>query len=428
MSSTVRRNPLGSLASRARQAATTVSKTVQKTATAVSKGAQKTAGAVQRTANKAATTVQRNAERAANTVSTKTKEAASAARDGLRHVRAETRKATESSNWKNWDSKFEAKGGKVTIGASKGFGDKMDSAPTLKEFKSKGTSRHTAEWTDKPSPSTFKDKAKSAGKEVVNSVGVKVFDPNKAKFEKDWDATSIKTKRVDSATVDKKGYDVGYRVLSAYAEGKGNITIGKTTNIEGKIDAGAVLTQGTVEGKAKLGRTGLEATGKAEATVGVTGSASGQVRFDVFSKTPTVKVKAGAEAFAGAKASVEGRIGNDYAGVGAKAEGWVGIGAKAKADIGIEGGKFKAKVELGAALGIGGSLSFSVDVNYQKAVDSVIGTGKKAVETLTNAGKAVADGARAAASAVANGASALASGAKSVVSAGWKKVSGWFGG
>jgi hypothetical protein len=407
--STVRRNtsnPVSNLFKSAQKAATTVGKNLQKTASTVQKNLQKTATTVQKNVQKTASDVQKNLQKTATTVSTKTKAAVDATRGGIKHVREETKKATVESGWQKWNTKVEAKEGTVELGRSKGFGDKMDEAPTLKDFRTKDGKR-TGAFVDEPEAKTFKDKAKATGKEVVNSVGVNVFDPEKSKFEKDFD-TVVKTRRVDSATVDKQGYDVGYRALSAYADGKGNITIGKATNIEGKIEAGAVLGQVTVEGKTKLGNTGLEATGRAEGTVGVTGSASGNVRVDIFSKKPTVKVKAGVEAFAGAKVSVEGRVGNDYAGVGGKAEGWAGVGAKANADVGIEGGKFKARVELGAALGIGGSLSFSVDVNYQKAIDKVAGTGKAAVDTVKNAG-----------SAVVNGASGLAK-------SGWKAVSGWF--
>ncbi len=408
MSTNIRRNPVSTFLKTVQNTAATVSKAVQTTANTVAKNAKKTANTVGKNVQKTATQVGKGVQKTAGQVASKTKAVANAASDHAKHVRAETKKATVDSGWQNWNSKFEAKDGKVEIGGSKGFGSKMDEAPTLK-------SKTSAGWVDAPEAKTLKEKAKATGKEVINSVGVKVFDPEKAKFEKDWDATSIKTKRVDSKAVDAKGYDHGYRVMSAYADGKGNITIGKTTNIEGKIEAGAVLAQGTIEGKAKLGKTGLEATGKAEATVGVTGSASGSVRVDIFSKKPTVKVKAGVEAFAGAKVSAEGRVGNDYAGVGAKAEGWAGIGVKAKADIGIEGGKFKAKVELGAALGLGGSLSFSVDVNYQKAIDTVVGTGKKAVDNIKAAGTAVYN----------TGAKALSS-AGSAISSGWSAVKSWF--
>ena len=407
MSTNIRRNPVSTLFKTVQNTAATVSRAVQNTANTVAKNAKKTATTVGKNAQKTASTVSKGVQKTANQVASKTKAVANAANDHVKHVRAETKKATQESGWQNWNSKFEAKDGKVEIGGSKGFGSKMDEAPTLK---SKSSSR----WVDAPEAKTVKEKAKATGKEVLNSVGVKVFDPEKAKFEKDWDATSIKTKRVDSKAVDSKGYDHGYRVLSAYADGKGNITIGKSTNIEGKIEAGAVLAQGTIEGKTKLGKH-VDLTGKAEATVGVTGSASGSVRVDLFSKKPTVKVKVGLDAFAGAKASVEGRVGNDYAGVGGKAEGWAGIGVKAKADVGIEGGKFKAKVELGAALGIGGSLSFSVDVNYQKGIDAVVGTGKKAVDNIKAAG-----------SAVINAGSNLANKASNAVSSGWSAVKSWF--
>ncbi len=396
MSTTIRRNPVS-----------TLFKTVQNTAATVSKAVQNTASTVAKNAKKTATTVGKGVQKTAHQVATKTRAAANAANNGLKQVRAETKKATQESGWQTWNSKFEAKEGKVEIGGTKGFGSKMDEAPTLK---SKSSSR----WVNEPEAKTVKEKAKATGKEVLNSVGVKVFDPEKAKFEKDWDATSIKTKRVDSKAVDTKGYDHGYRVLSAFADGKGNVTIGKSTNIEGKIEAGAVLVQGAIEGKTKLGKH-VDLTGKAEASIAVTGSASGSVRVDLFSKKPTVKVKVGLDAFAGAKASVEGRVGNDYAGVGGKAEAWAGIGAKAKVDVGIEGGKFKAKVELGAALGIGGSLSFSVDVNYQKGIDAVVGTGKKAVANIKAAG-----------SAVINAGSNLANKASNAVSSGWSAVKSWF--
>jgi len=397
--SSVRRNPVQSflktVSTNASKTAATVSKTLQKTATTAKKNLQKTA-----------TTAKKNLQQTAATVSAKGRQVADATKSGINHVREETKKQTVESGHQQWASKFDVSDGKVNVGIGRGFGQKMDEAPTLK---SKATKNYEAA----PEATTFKDKAKSGLKEAGNSVGINVFDPEKSKFEKDWDATSIKTKRVDAATVDKQGFDTGYRVLAAYADGSGQVRIGKSTNIEGKIEAGAVLAQGTIEGKQKLGAVDL--TGKAEATVGITGTASGQVRFDLFSAKPAVKVKAGVDAFVGAKVSAEGRIGNDYAGVGVKGEAMAGLGVKAKVDAGIENGKFKAKVELGAALGIGGSLSFSVDVNYQKAVDSVVGTGKKAITTLSNA-----------ASTVGKTASNLASGAGNLAKSGWKAVSSWF--
>ena len=70
--------------------------------------------------------------------------------------------------------------------------------------------------------------------------------------------------------------------------------------------------------------------------------------------------------------------------------------------------RFKAKVELGAALGIGGSISFNVDVNYQKIGQQAVAVGKSALNAVGNA------------------ASSAVNGAKNAVSSGWKTVSGWF--
>ncbi len=397
--STVRRNPLQSLISATQQTLTAATSTVQKAATQVGKNVQG-----------AATQVQKTASQVSTAVSNTTRQVGRATTNAVKHVRAETQKATEESGFNTWNSKFEAKDGKVEIGVTKGTGSKMDEAATLKTVKS----RH---FEDEPEARKLGEKARVAGKEVLDSVGINVFDPETSKFEKDWDATSIKTRRVDAKTVDAQGYEVGYRALAAYADGTGQVRIGKATNVEGKIEAGAVLGQGTFEGKTTLGAVDL--TGKAEATVGATASASGQLRVDLFSARPAVKVKAGVDAFVGVKASAEGRVGNDLAGVGAKGEVIAGLALKARADVGIENGRFKAKVELGAALGIGGSVSVNVDVNYQKAIDTVVGTGKKAVETLTNAASTAGKG-------LSYVASAVGSGISNAASSGWKTVSSWF--
>ncbi len=398
----VRRNPVQSFL----RTVSTATRSAQKTAQAVGKSATTVGKNLQKTATTVGKQVSKTATEVGTAVSRKGKRVADATSAGIKQVREETRKQTLESGHQNYASKFEVEDGTLEIGGTRGFGQKVDEAPTLK-------SRATKNYVADPEASTFKEKAKAGGKELANSVGINVFDPEKSNFEKDWDATRIKTKRVDEEKVDAKGYDTGYRVLAAYADGSGQVRIGKSTNLEGNLEAGAVLAQGTIEGKKKLGAVDL--TGKGEATVGATGSASGQVRFDLFSARPAVKVKAGVDAFIGAKVSAEGRLGNDYAGVGVKGEAMAGLALKANADVGIEGGKFKAKVELGAALGIGGSLSFSVDVNYQKGIDAVVGTGKAAVQTLKNA-----------ASTVSNTASNVASGAANLAKSGWKAVSSWF--
>jgi hypothetical protein len=60
------------------------------------------------------------------------------------------------------------------------------------------------------------------------------------------------------------------------------------------------------------------------------------------------------------------------AGVEANVTGKVGVGVGAHADVGLTDGKFK--VEVGAYLGVGGSVGFEVDIGG--AVDAVCGQAK----------------------------------------------------
>ncbi|MDO4717600.1 MAG: hypothetical protein Q4B08_08560, partial [Propionibacteriaceae bacterium] len=137
----------------------------------------------------------------------------------------------------------------------------------------------------------------------------------------------------------------------------------KDWQLSGAAGVEAGLVRAGVDGQAEWGV--LEAKGKAEAYVG--GKA------DVELGIGKSGVNAEAEAFAGARASVSGSA--DVAGVGVTggAEGWAGIGASAKAQFGEVDGKFGFKLELGAAIGIGGKVSVGFQVDVPKLVDSVKG-------------------------------------------------------
>lgn len=152
--------------------------------------------------------------------------------------------------------------------------------------------------------------------------------------------------------------------------------------------------QTTVKGKAFVG---AEATGNATLNIGKEG----------------VKVGAGIDAFAGAKASAEiqqtvGFAGHDIGSVGAKGEVYAGIGVKAKGEIGFENGRFKTSVELGAALGVGAGIKLNVDVD-------VVGTAKAVAKTATAAADGLARGANWAADKVSGAASSA-----------WKKATSFF--
>ncbi len=161
-------------------------------------------------------------------------------------------------------------------------------------------------------------------------------------------------------------------------------------------------------------------------------------------RSGTAKIGAGVDAFAGAKASATFRpsvrlLGEDISThSGITGEVYAGLGAKAKGDIGFENGRFRANVEVGAALGVGAGVKLAVDVN-------VVGVARAAGKAASQAGQVVADGARHvadraveagnyvagkaqdAAAAVGDVAGAAYDGAKDGVKSAFKSVKGFFG-
>ncbi len=303
-----------------------------------------------------------------------------------RRLTEHTEQNTVDTDHRRFNSEFDLRGGNAS--GTKGFGQNLADIATIKTIKTK------------PVKNAEPGVKKGALEKKIDSLGVTV---GRSSFEAE---VGVASKGVDQKKVQSEGYDTGYRVLSAYAEGSGSAKIGKVTRLQGSVTAGAVLAQGEVQGNAQLG--GVNLSGQAQGTVGVVGTANGRLAVDLFGRRPTVKLRAGVEAFAGAKVSAEGRVDTQYGGVGVRGEAMAGVGVKANVNAGIENGRFKAKVELGAALGIGGSVGFDVDVNYEQIGKKAVDLGRSAVNTVVS------------------GASAAVDGAKNLVSSGWNTVSGWF--
>ena len=123
----------------------------------------------------------------------------------------------------------------------------------------------------------------------------------------------------------------------------------------------------------------LGVQGKGEVNVGkVEGKA--EVKSVLFDKDgnlkPEVKASASAEAIA---VEAKGSAGVSVAGVEANVTGKVGVGIGAHADVGYTDGKFK--VDVGAYVGVGGSVGFEVDIGG--AVDAVCGGAKAAWDWAT---------------------------------------------
>jgi Putative T7SS secretion signal domain len=187
------------------------------------------------------------------------------------------------------------------------------------------------------------------------------------------------------------GIEGHYNVAEASASGQTNVAgvelTGKaeaSLGVQGSATAGidqdglkvgaegSIGARASAEGSANYGIVGANAKGEAfvgaEAGAGVTAGKDG--------------LEAKAEAFAGARAS--GSVGGDVGGIGAglKGEAWAGAGAEAKATFGKgEDGKWHIGGEVGVGLGVGGKIGGEITVDPGKVVD----TAGKAVDAIGDA-------------------------------------------
>ncbi|HEX3049305.1 MAG TPA: hypothetical protein VHP83_01520 [Aggregatilineaceae bacterium] len=88
--------------------------------------------------------------------------------------------------------------------------------------------------------------------------------------------------------------------------------------------------------------------------------------------TGTAYASASAEAFAGVK--VQGQAAADFGALDAGAKGsfYAGIGANAAGELGFQEGVFKMNFEVGAALGIGGEIGGSIELDVDEAVSDIV--------------------------------------------------------
>lgn len=255
------------------------------------------------------------------------------------------------------------------------------------------------------------------------------------KVEKDGSfSKGVSVAKTEGSFGDPSGHVSGnYRasVLEASVNGSGSVSFeGGVAKAHGELHAQATLVDAAANVHAQLGPVSADAEG--HAYVGAKANAQGDLTIDPIHGK--YMLEGGVDAFAGARAGVSGDVKlGDYGGVHAGAEAWAGVGATAKASVGLEDGHFKAKFELGAALGIGFKLSFGVDINFKKIGDAIKSVVTKPLELVKNIGSKVGDFFKGAASNVGNAVKdaghAIADGVKAVGSAvgsAVKKIfSGW---
>ncbi len=145
-------------------------------------------------------------------------------------------------------------------------------------------------------------------------------------------------------------------------------------------EAGVALTAFTAGAGAQWGSDNIGAHASGQVDVG-RAEASGGLDIGLWDKNGDFKPQFGASAKAEAiLAEVSGKAGLDIGGTEVNVKGAVNFGIGAHADLGFRDGKLR--FDVGARVGVGGSVSFEVDVS---------GTVDKVVEHAQDIGNAVAD-------------------------------------
>lgn len=160
------------------------------------------------------------------------------------------------------------------------------------------------------------------------------------------------------------------------AEADASFSVG-SDGLTAEGSASAYLLQANASGSATYGIAEVSAEG----SVFVGAEASGELSIG------TDGVHVGGEAFAGA--SAEGTVSGDVGGVGAGLTGevWAGVGVAADLDVGMEDGKFVIGGELGAAVGLGGSVSPEITIDPGEVMD----TAQDAADNVADAADDVAN-------------------------------------
>jgi hypothetical protein len=176
-------------------------------------------------------------------------------------------------------------------------------------------------------------------------------------------------------------------VLEAAVSGSGSVTFedGRLHAV-GDLAAKATLLDAEGEVRADLGILQAQAQGKA--WVGAKAGLHGELTIDPAAGKYAARV--GGDAFLGARAGVTGSVSlGELGGVGGRAEAWAGVGVSLRAEASLEGGRFKARFDIGAALGIGFKLGFDVDINFGKIGEAVKNIVSAPVEAIKSVVKAV---------------------------------------
>lgn len=167
--------------------------------------------------------------------------------------------------------------------------------------------------------------------------------------------------------------------LSAEIGGSHDIKLGKdglSAKLEGQ--AGVYLAHAEYD---------TEVAGVDVAAEGYVGAqANGEADFAFNPLAGTAVASVGLSGFVGgrvdASANKELNVGGVKADVGARGSLSYGLGGKFDAEVGVDDGVFKADVDIGATIGLGGEIGFSVELDVQDAAESVVDAGRDALDWI----------------------------------------------
>ena len=201
--------------------------------------------------------------------------------------------------------------------------------------------------------------------------------------------------------------------MKAEASASLEVTMG---GVEAEI--GVALTAFTAEAAGQLGSDYLNVHGSGQVTVGkVEGKAQAGVGIwdDEGNFDPKLYAKASAEAIAW---EASGEVGVNIGGVEGNVKGSVNFGIGAHVDVGFDDGKFS--LDVGASLGIGGSVKLELDVGglVDKGIDFVQDVGGAAADAYNAAADFVSD--------VADNVTDFMDGVGNAISSGWSTFKSWF--
>lgn len=186
-------------------------------------------------------------------------------------------------------------------------------------------------------------------------------------------------------------------------------------------EASASVSLFEASGEARLGNDYLGLYGKGEVSV-CEASAEASIDAGLYDEDGKFNPSLGASLEAEAVlASASGSVGGRVLGTDVGVSGTVGFGVGANASVGVQDGVLS--VELGAYLGVGGSVSFELD--FSDTCDTIVDAWNGATEFVSDAGEWVADTASDVGEWVADTASDVGDWVADKASSAWDAITFW---